>query len=167
MPRHPPCALSSLTYINFHTRFEVPPRCYVPYSVFNVLGPLSLPCTAGSLRSPALTADLSNRCRRIASRGPNVACLRLSVATGSGQRNRPDVCRPIGGLSSGTIRLFDCADRVPHQCSYRCSFASLSVLSVAVAVYCCRPVAASGDGWWSRGGLELLTSALQRRCSPN
>ena len=132
IPRHPPRALSSLTYINFHTRLKYQRVVTFPYSIVNVHGTLSLPCTAGSLRSPARRpasqVDAPHSCGPHHLERSNVACLRLSIATGSGQRNRPDVCRPVRGLSSGAISLFDCADRVPHQCCIaRVLFAFLAV----------------------------------------
>ena len=96
------------------------------------------PRNPGPLRAPALTADRSLRwCASI--RGVRCAC-QLCVwgtATAFGQRNRPDVRRPIGGLSSGRyaiqLRGWGSSSGVAY---------SSVVLSLAYrfrfAVYCCR-----------------------------
>ena len=170
IPRHSPRALSSLTYINFFTRFEV--RKYFthvvcfPYSIRKVRRTLSLPGSPGlymrRLSQPTARFDASHRLER------SDVCCRCSVWAGTstrdGQRNRPELLRPNEGLSSGrrAIQLRGSGS------SLGVSYSSLLVPSMSVrpAVYC-RVADTRKRVLVEPRRLELLTPSLQRRCSPN
>ncbi len=118
MPRHPLCALSSLTYIAFHTRCSR--SRYLKYSFSRF--PIRLvtccagePPLAGLPRCPARTAGRLRRCfSRLRAASPravvctdlsaalqlsSVFCLRLSLTS------RPAPVNKIGLMCSGRMKV--------------------------------------------------------------
>ena len=147
-PRHPPCALSSLTYIKAHTqsRYIEVPLLVLPYSVVNVLA-LALACfrrsgEAAGRRGASLQKDRS---------GPSLRYLLRCLALA--HKNRPDA--QAGWLRSDPVReLSGCCSALRHSGSSEpFYYIPLSLAAQALLVEPRR--------------FELLTSAVQRRRSPN
>jgi hypothetical protein len=75
--------------------------------------------------------------------GRSSCVLLILVANRAGQRNRPDVLRPIEGLSSETDYLFSCAGRLRH-----------SAVRFTFAVRFCRSLPPAPRGGQVVGGAE-------------
>lgn len=179
IPRHPLCALSSLTYIAFHTRckdrdhftskLKYSRTLFFPYSIGNVPARSSLSLTEGSHSGPARTADRLRRClvhqreRSIVRTASSAIRLRPAPLNKIGlmHSGRLQVCHQIvaiklrgSGSSSGGSCFFLAASLVAAPDRILPPLPPSSQLSRLVRVVEPRR-------------LELLTPSLQRRCSPN
>ena len=168
IPRHPPRALSSLTYINFHTRLKYQRVVTFPYSIGNVRRPAEPPSPhvrAKSLRTPADGRPLESM---LLASPPDVGrppLFLLVIAACAGQRNRPD----FPGRTQSVIRGRFAIQLRGSRSSSAALFASLYArFPLSLVPPQCTPAdSIPAREMVEPRRLELLTPSLQRRCSPN